>query len=109
MAQNYVQNRGSIRWVQTDVADNIIAGSNTGMFASIAKQGVGDSLVTVDDEFRLTPRDVVGVVVEEVGAFPVAAVVERLSETQVRVRTETPAGPVDDAALSLWVRTNFVG
>jgi len=107
MAETHLQLKGQVVIVPPNGDDLAFAdGTNSGMFASVEDNGVGDSTVTVDDEFRINERDIFIPTVE--GDLRATCVVERISETQVRLRVEDEEGPVyRRVALSCW--TNFIG
>lgn len=94
-----VQSKGAIRW--TGGAGAIVAGSNSGAFAEpIVRTGAGVYELAPNPSERFAPQDALEARTEAVAAFN--AVVERVSEVLIRVRTfDSATGAAADSNCSL--------
>ena len=99
--------KGSVRVSQAEQAAAFVALTNNGMFEDITRNGVGDSTLDIDDDYRMNARDVFEGQIE--GATVGSVSVVRTSETQVQVLTFDGAGAAADLEFSLTCSTVFIG
>lgn len=107
MSEPNLEIKGTVRVTQTDVDATLVDGSNSGMFAGITFNGEGDATLDVDEEFRITARDMFEPTLE--GALQGIATVTRVSETQVRIHTFEADGTPLDQDYGLVCTTQFLG
>jgi len=108
MSEPSLEYKGSCRIAQDDTGDTFVGLSNSGMFSGLTHNGDGDTTIDIDDEFRITPRDQFHPTMEGDGKAGYG-IVERLSETQIRVRCFNSDGAADNVTFGLVCTTFQIG
>lgn len=105
-----VRPKGSARLSFTGGVPAIVAGTNSGLFLEPpVDAGVGITTLNIDPDNpnSIAPQDTVLLGIE--GVASVMGVVERVSATQLTIRTFTDAGVAADAAFAIVVNGVFQG
>lgn len=97
--------KGMCRIAQDGAGDTFLA--NSGMFYSLTHNGDGDTSVTIDEEFRLNARDTFDPEIE--GRVEGVVTIERISETQIRLRAFTADGVPENFVITLVCNRKDVG
>lgn len=108
-----VRPKASARLSFTGGIPAVVAGTNSGLFLEPpVDNGVGDTTLNIDPDNpnSLAPQDAVVPTVEAAAGVPgVTSAVERVSATQLRIRTFDNLGAPLDAAFSIDVYSVFQG
>ena len=105
-----VRPKASVRVVQTAVAAAFVAGSNSGLFSAITFIANGDHTIDLDPDQMpgpILPQDTFDASIE--GTLEGQVIIERVSATQIRVRTFDTFPALAFRDYSLDMNTVFFG
>ena len=105
-----VRSKASVRVVQTAIAADFVAGTNSGLFAAITFIANGDHTIDLDPDLLPGPileQDTFDASIE--GVLEGLIVIERVSATQIRVRTFDTFPALAFRDYSLDMNTVFFG
>ena len=108
--QGPVRQKASVRVEITGGLPSFVEGSNSGLFAAVTFIGAGDSTIDLDPDLLPGPildQDTFIATIE--GAVDEKVIIERVSSTQIRVRTFTRAGVAVAVPYALNMNTVFFG